>query len=144
VPKPPPRSPDDFHPESPELKYWDEFQEVRAIAYVPPDRPYTDREIDRLIEFTRFTRCTGIQLRALAALWLVRDPAWRSPVTEAMAACLRDQDYNVRGMAVLGLAKLRAREYAPLLEELAAVADERDRPTLEKCAAVLRRPDPVA
>jgi hypothetical protein len=98
-----------------EVKYSNEYQRVRYLQSLLAERPYNQAEIEELLQLARFEVFWVIQLRALTALWFVKEDQWRPQIIDSMLLGLKSPMSSVRAYAATGLSKHRATESIPLL-----------------------------
>jgi hypothetical protein len=95
-----------------------EFKSARELqTKAASNETLTPAEVDRLIELSRFREDSLVQARALSALAELGEasPANRVKAVDAICEALKDPNWLVVSYAASGLAKLDARDKAPLL-----------------------------
>lgn len=109
--------PDQHDPDILEVRYCKEFERVRLLQNLLAERPYNQGEIEELLRLSRFEDYWIIQLRAITALWFVKDDRWRVQIIDSMVLGLKSPMPSVRAYAATGLSKHGAKESIPALLE---------------------------
>lgn len=104
-----------------EREYEQALRPIRELQLLRGSRPYTRQEWQLLTQTARDRHADfRLRARALTALWQMPDPRQRQAVVTLAAALLDDTVSLVRAYAANALAVLKAKQYLPRVERLAA------------------------
>jgi HEAT repeat protein len=96
-----------------------EYEEARALVLTAATRELSNDEVLRLIQLSA-SHSWDVRVKAATGLWYIQHPEYRSLVISTLVSLLGDTHRTVRISAVVGLAKLRAKEAVPALMPLLA------------------------